>query len=464
LLRAAWFDLGGEERRLLLVVHHLIVDGVSWRILLGDLQTLCQQARAKERLRLPYQSTSFGRWAKALAEHSQSEAVKSEMEYWQQVARHAASPLPRDFEATANTMASIAFVQLQLSAEETQALLQQVPRAYYSQIQDVLVTALARGFERWIGSQGLLLELEGHGREELSTVVDVSRTAGWFTTLFPVYVQLPGTGPGEDLKAVKEQLRGVPQHGIGFGMLSYLNREGRSSLKARPEVVFNYLGQFDRVLREGGWQAAPESSGARQNAAQERAYLLEINAHIAAGRLHLSFAYGRNIHREETIQTLAADCLGELQVLIAHCCVAESSFTPSDFPLARLTQRELDRITQGRKLEDVYPLSPMQEGILFHTIEASNSGVYMHQFCVELEGAWDEIGLLRRAWEQVMTRHKVLRTSFVWEGLSRPFQRVEQAPELPWDIQDLRGLSRSEQLEKLKEYLQENRTRSFVLE
>jgi amino acid adenylation domain-containing protein/non-ribosomal peptide synthase protein (TIGR01720 family) len=464
LLRAVWFNLGGEERRLLLVVHHLIVDGVSWRILLGDLQALCQQVRANEPLCLPYQSASFGQWAWALAEHCQSEAMKGEVEYWQQVASHAASPLPRDLDAIANTMASTAFVQLQLSAEETQALLQQVPRTYHTQIQDVLVTALARGFEHWTGSQGLLLELEGHGREELPTVIDVSRTVGWFTTLFPAYVQLPGTGPGEDLKAVKEQLRGIPRHGIGFGMLYYLNRELRSSVKATPEVVFNYLGQFDRVLSEDRWQAAPESAGARHNATQERAYLLEINAHIAGGRLHFSFAYNRNIHREETIQRLAADCLAELQALIAHCCAAESSFTPSDFPLARLTQQELDRISQGRKLEDVYPLSPMQEGILFHTIEASNSGVYMHQFCVELEGAWGEVELLRQAWEQVMKRHEVLRTSFVWEGLSRPLQRVEHAPELPWDVKDCRGLSRGEQLNKLNEYLKENRTRSFVLE
>ena len=120
------------------MIHHLIVDGVSWRILLGDLQTLCQQIRAKEQLRLPYQSAPFGQWAKALAEHSQSEAMKGEMEYWQEVAKHVAPPLPRDLGGTTNTVASVAFVPLQLSAEETQALLQQVPRAYHTQIQDVL--------------------------------------------------------------------------------------------------------------------------------------------------------------------------------------------------------------------------------------------------------------------------------------------------------------------------------------
>ncbi|HEY6350740.1 MAG TPA: amino acid adenylation domain-containing protein, partial [Candidatus Angelobacter sp.] len=463
LLRAGWFELGRNERRLLLVVHHLAIDGVSWRILLGDLQALCSQASANQPLRLAYQSASFGQWAQALQEDSQSEAMKGEIEYWLQVIAHPALPVRRDLDAGADSMGSIAFVELRLSAEETQALLQQVPRVYHTQIQDVLVTALARGFEHWSGSKGLLLELEGHGREQLSTTVDVSRTVGWFTTIFPVYLQLTGGGPGEDLKAVKEQLRAIPRHGIGYGILRYLTAEGRSSLKMQSEVVFNYLGQFDQLLSDGGWNSAPESPGAMQNATQKRSHLLEINGAITGGHLQLAFAYSRNIHHEETIRTLAAACLGELQALIAHCCSAEGSFTPSDFPLVRITQKELDRISQGRKLEDLYPLSPMQEGMLFHTIEALGSGIYMSQLCLELEGAWDQVVFLRAAWEQVMKRHGVLRTSFVWEGFTRPLQRVEQAPELPWDNQDWRGLSTGEQRGKLEQYLPEIRTRGFDL-
>ena len=466
--RAGWIDLGSGERRLLLVVHHLVVDGVSWRILLEDLQTLCRQVKEGEPLQLPLRTSSFGQWGEALARYAGSDAMQAEIAYWEGLAVYPVRPLRRDadVEGVENTAGSTAVVHLQLSVEETQALLLEVPRAYRTRIQEVLVTALVRGLERWSGQRGVLLDLEGHGREEaeVSTKLDLSRTVGWFTTLYPVYVQLTGGGLGEDLKQIKEQLRAVPGRGLGFGVLRYLRGEGRNRLQAVPsaEVVFNYLGQFDQVLSEGDWEVAPEPAGAQCSPVERRTHLLEINSQISGGCLHLSWGYSRVVQGEEAIRTLATGCLDELRGLIAHCRTAEGSFTPSDFPLARLTQAELDRIGVGRELGNIYPLSPMQQGILFHTLEAPGAGVYVNQLCAELEGELNG-DAFRRAWGEVVRRHAVLRTSFEWEGVTEPVQVVEQQAEVEWDEQDWRGFGEREQAERLQTYLAADRTRGFDL-
>jgi NRPS condensation-like uncharacterized protein len=193
LLRVALFDLGAHKpRRLLMVIHHLAVDGVSWRILLEDLQTIYQQLSRKEAIKLPPKTTSFKQWAKRLMEYAHSGALQQELGYWLAASRTRAYRLPVDYPEGTNTEASARTVSVSLTAEETKALLQEVPKAYRTQINDVLLTALVQAFSRWTGAQSLLLDLEGHGREEIFEDVDLSRTVGWFTTIFPVLLDLGG--------------------------------------------------------------------------------------------------------------------------------------------------------------------------------------------------------------------------------------------------------------------------------
>src|SRR5688572_7909671 len=216
LLRVVLFDLGvGRGARLLIAIHHLAVDGVSWRILLEDLQTAYGQASRGEAIELPAGTSTFKRWSESLGEYAASAELQLQAEYWLKQGSELSARLPVDYEDGENTVASGRSVEVKLSRAETQALLQEVPKAYHTQIQEVLATALVLAMREWTGADSLLVDVEGHGREEVVGGVDVSRTVGWFTSIYPVRLELAGKEIGRALKSIKEQLRGVPERGIG---------------------------------------------------------------------------------------------------------------------------------------------------------------------------------------------------------------------------------------------------------
>jgi non-ribosomal peptide synthase protein (TIGR01720 family) len=241
---------------------------------------------------------------------------------------------------------------MSLTEEETGQLLRDVPKAYRTQINDVLLTALARAFQRWTGERSLLVDLESHGREALSEGVDVSRTVGWFTSAYPVCLELPSAnGLGGSLKSVKEQLRRVPRSGAGYGMLRYLagGETGRELSSAPPpEISFNYLGQFDQSFaRATAFSMANESHGQEHSPRGRRRNLLEFNGNVSGGQLHFTCVYGRSIHRRATIERLLREFAEELRALIDHCVAPDAGgFTPSDFPLAQLDEAKLGKLAR----------------------------------------------------------------------------------------------------------------------
>ncbi len=470
LLRVVYFDLGaGRAGRLLLACHHLVVDGVSWRILLADLQEAYRALAAGEAVQLPAKSSSFQQWSQALTEYASGEEVAAQAEYWLRAEREQVRGIPRDYDGE-NLVNSTAVVVESLSREETEALLQEVPGIYHTQINEVLLSGLALALGQWSESGVVLVDVEGHGREPISERVDVSRTVGWFTTIYPVLLEVTdGEGLGEVVKQVKEQVRSIPGQGLGYGVLRYLaSEEVGKGLQELPqaEVSFNYLGQIDRVLNEETlFGAASESSGSYRSETGSRRYLLEINAMTVGGRLQVSWSYSAQVHQRETVAALAAAYVQSLREIIAHCASAEAGgYTPSDFPLAQLSAGELAAVVgeQRRGIEDVYPLSPMQEGLLFHSLYAPQGGLYVEQVQNLFTGALD-VEALRAAWERVQERHAILRSSFRWEGLRRPLQVVQQQAASPWEAQDWRGLSDAEQTEKLEAFLSADRDRGFEL-
>jgi amino acid adenylation domain-containing protein/non-ribosomal peptide synthase protein (TIGR01720 family) len=362
LVRVALFELGrNQPSRLLFVINHLVVDGVSWRILLEDLQTGYQQLSRGLTMKLPPKTTSFQNWAQRLSEYAQSTVLEQELDYWLAQSRFWVAALPMDYPQgkDANTAASASNVVISLSSAETRTLLQDVPQAYNTQINDVLLTALAQVFSQWLGTQYLLIDLEGHGREEILPGVDLSRTVGWFTTIFPVVLELRETDPpGSALKSVKEQLRRIPNRGIGYGLLRYLKGDAAIIEKLRrlpqAEVSFNYLGQFDRALSpDSMFQTAKESSGSEHSRLGSRSHLLEVNALVAGGQLQLDWTYSSNLHQRATIESLAQGFLTALRSLIAHCQSPEAGgYTPSDFPLTQMSQEALDTAFTSIEFEE----------------------------------------------------------------------------------------------------------------
>jgi len=347
-LRAALFRYAaGEAQRLLLVIHHLVVDGVSWRILLEDVQRGYEQAARGEEIELGAKTSSFKQWAEQLNEYAQTAGVKEQLSYWSEAASEGIVSLPRDYRGGANTIASTRSINLKLDQEQTRALLQDVPGVYHTQINHVLLTALGRVLGEWSRTERVVVELEGHGREEIGGGVDVTRTVGWFTSLYPVVLEVqPEAGIGETLKRVKEQLRSVPEKGIGYGLLRYLDQDGAQLSQLKPEVSFNYLGQFGQAAAdEQGWRTARESTGEDASGDGERELLLEVNAGIGGGQLELEWSYSTAVHAEDTIRNLAERYIEVLEELLEHCRSAEAGgFTPSDFPEAELDQEELDEL------------------------------------------------------------------------------------------------------------------------
>jgi amino acid adenylation domain-containing protein/non-ribosomal peptide synthase protein (TIGR01720 family) len=352
LVQAVEYDLGtGNGKRLLLVIHHLVVDGVSWRVLLQDLERGYEQLKNGEPLQFGARTTSFRRWAEGTQKYSMQSQVTEELKYWSDDPRKTMKPLPQDYPGEESRGEAQQSITLSLEEEETRELLQDVPRIYRTQINDVLLTALARVIAGWTGNRQVLVNLEGHGREEILAGVDLSQTVGWFTTIFPVLLDLEGEWEaGRALKQIKEQLRQVPGRGFGYGLLRFVHPDEkvRGTLAGLPQaqISFNYLGQFDQVFR-GSQLFAPAREGSGRSVAPENRslHLIDIGGMVVGGRLQISWSYHENLHRRATIDHLAHLYMSTLRDILQHCRGAEAGgYTPSDFPLANINQDDLSQI------------------------------------------------------------------------------------------------------------------------
>ncbi|VVP34366.1 amino acid adenylation domain-containing protein [Pseudomonas fluorescens] len=453
LLRVALIAQADGSQRLLLVIHHLAVDGVSWRVLLEDLQAAYQGEE------LPPKTSAFQAWAEKLDTYARSAIAADELNGWQAQLAGASDSLP-----AANPQASQAGhlrqgVSIGLDREQTRQLLQQAPAIYRTQVNDLLLTALARTLSRWTGHPSALIQLEGHGREELFDDIDLTRTVGWFSSLFPVRLT-PTAELGASIKAIKQQLRDIPGKGLGYGLLRYMgDASAQSALAALPQarVTFNYLGQFDQSFAEDAlFTPAKESSGAAQSADAPLPNWLSVDGQVYGGELKLDWTFSRDCFELREIEALAIDFRAELLELIDHCLSdGAGGVTPADFPLARLSQAQLDGLpVPPAQIEDVYPLSPMQAGLLFHSLYESTSGAYVNQLSVEARGLDAE--RLCRAWQAVLDSHAILRSSFHFpQGFEAPVQLVHRHLQLPLTCLDWRG--RDDQADALAQLIDSER-------
>ena len=472
LLRIVWIRTNDADR-LLLAAHHLVVDGVSLRIILEDLLTCYEMLKSGRDPQLSPKTTSVKAWGERLLKFANDEPT-DDFNYWLELADQSLPVLQRDHDLGPNDVASSGSVTNTLDAETTRSLLQEVPRFYRTQINDVLLTALSRAVQRWSGESSVWIDLEGHGREPLFDDMDLSRTVGWFTTIYPVQLIADSkSDPGTALRAIKEQLRQIPQRGIGYGLLAFLRDEEESSAsegspildalarqklrELKPEIVFNYLGQTDQLLPDG-LSLARDSIGALHGSLQQRAHVFDVNAIVANGKLEISWTFSRNLHQEETIRRLSAMLVEELSLIVDHCVsLDQPCYTPSDFPLIELKQEELDQIVSaGSEVEDIYPISAPQTGILFHSLYAPESTRYYQCVSCVLGGELD-LDVFQRAWQTVIERHAILRTRFVWYGVPEPLQVVDYEARMDCRIEDIRQMSAEEQDEYVRQYGDEDK-------
>ncbi|GAA2973387.1 non-ribosomal peptide synthetase [Actinokineospora diospyrosa] len=426
-LRVVWF----APDRLLIIAHHLVVDGVSWRIIVPDL------ADAVEGKALAPVGTSFREWATALAAQDRA----TELDYWRTALEGIGG---RRIVPTRDTVSTVRSVRVSVSQETTARLLGAVPAAYHAGVEDVLLTALTLALASTRGVPWHVVDREGHGRvEDAVPGADLHRTVGWFTTLHPVRLDLSGVdiadavagGPaaGLALKQVKELLRAVPGDGIGFGLL-------RDSLPAAsPEVLFNYLGRFGSPGSAAGsavaWSGAPEAAalGGDANPELPASHPLTINAVTADGALTATFSWPAALFDQAEVDRLAAAWVSALDAIDRHAATGATGRTPSDFPLVDLGQGEVDALVEAHPgLVDVWRPTPLQQGIAFLSrFDDTGTDVYTVQFACELTGPLDP-ARLRAAGQALLDRHDTLRAAIAHIGSGDPVLVVQPQVDLPW--------------------------------
>ncbi|PWG07513.1 non-ribosomal peptide synthetase, partial [Streptomyces sp. V2] len=457
----AWLPGGGGRPRVLFTAHHLVVDTVSWGILLEDVATAYAQAVAGRPVDLGAKTTSVRQWADRLDSHTAGGGFDAEADYWTAALAGAPTELPVDLPGDGDTVADQDTVLVALSAEDTESLLQRVPAVHRTRVDEVLLTALARVLRDWTGRDRTAIHLESHGRTDLFADVDLTRTVGWFTSLYPVALALPaGDDWREAVTAVKEQLRAVPHRGVGYGALRHPGR-ALTDLP-EPRISFNYHG---RSARPGGLYGAElPVAGADHSGRERRTHLLDVTGGLQDGRLTFAWTYARTRHHRSTVEELARRFTIELTAFVAHCAEpGAGGCGPSDFPLVALTQDEVDHLVgDGRAVEDVHPLTPLQEGMLFHSLsDPSEQGAYLEQFACVLDGDPDTVAA---AWQRAVDRTDALRVSVAWEEVSRPVLIVHREARLPVAIHDWTDCADdTERAARVEQLMEQERLRGLDL-
>ncbi|MCD2124706.1 non-ribosomal peptide synthetase [Rhodococcus rhodochrous] len=497
-LRFVWFDFGSAERRgvLLVVAHHLVMDGVSWRILLPDLGLAWGQIVSGEQPRLEAVGTSLRRWAHGLVDAAAQR--RSELPLWERILE-GPDPLlgERPFDPAVDVTSTVERIEMNLDAAQTDALLTTVPALFRGGVADGLVAALGLALVSWrrdrgIESSSALVKFEGHGREE-SVVpgADLSRTVGWFTSAYPVRVDLTGidvddavaggAAMGAAVKAVKEQLLAIPDKGMGFGLLRYLDPESSARLAAiarPPQISFNYLGRVSSAdvpegLAEIGW--APTDALGRVDAALDAdmpaSAAVDINAIVNDGadgpQLGANIAFPAGLLDREDVDEFVQHWRAALAALVTHAAdPAAGGLTPSDVPLVSVTQADLDRWhVRYPSLADVWPLSPLQSGLLFHALMTGEDDVdvYTMQAVLDLEGEVDP-ERLHRAAQALLDRHANLRTVFVTDADGDSVQLVLDDVQVPWRTVDMSAEVAADGVTATVPFWKDEEARRFVMD
>lgn len=442
--KVALIDMGANlPSRLLLIAHHLVVDGVSWRILLDDFFYLLKRHGSGN---LPEKSQSFKKWANALSDYSKMGLPAKEAAYWKHIDNMPIPLIPVDFsqKPAVGDIVSSDIITAHLDEERTGTLLKTVPVVYRTNVQEVLLTAFVLSLNQWSGNDTAIIDLEGHGRADLFEDVDVSRTIGWFTTAYPAVFNLSvNAGPEEALQSIKEQFRNIPNKGVGYGLLKYLSGEGSGFKMQHPiEVVFNYLGQTGSVITsDNDWKFSDADCGFEQSPYNHRTHLLSVNIIVLKGKLKVGIGYSKNVHKNSTIDKLVKLFVVNLNTVIDHCLQqGVGSFIQADFPMANLNNAGMDTLSLQIKkagyslsqVTDIYCLSPLQQGLLFQSLVDPLSISYREQLSVILNGKLDPI-LFKKAWQHVIDTYDILRTAFFWDGIDTPVQVVLNKVDVPWN-------------------------------
>ena len=475
MMRAVLFTVAQHPPRLLLLAHHLVVDGVSWRILLDDLALLCTTPDAE----LAPVTRSMSAWAAVLAAWAAG-AGQAERDYWLRAADWGeawdAAWAPTDAVPQGEASAT---ATVTLDAETTHRLLTQAGRAYGTTVEELLLAALLAALTEVTGSRRVLVDLEHHGRTAIPGV-DLARSVGWFTARYPVCMRAPGNDvraqddPGRWLVEVKETLRAVPTEGIGYGALRTFapdaaTRERLS--RSTAAIQFNYLGRTDATLSLSGWGLSALDLGEPAEVSVARRHALEVTALVRAGCCELSFGYDPRRLATDHVTALSRAVAGLVDTFVAHTERPDvGMITPSDVPVSGLSRDEIAHVVASvpgaasprARIEDIVACTPVQEGLLYHWLRGTDGDAYHEQWVFTLDGAFDA-SAFQRAWDMVTARHPALRTVFRWRDVPHPVQVILPHGRTDWVIDECRGANHGDLLARATVAMAEDREHRFDL-
>ncbi|MER8073800.1 condensation domain-containing protein, partial [Streptomyces sp. NPDC094034] len=511
LIRFALFERGGDDDQLAVVAHHLVVDEASWRVLLEDLALAYGQLVSGVVVDLGPRSASFQEWASRLRAQVEAGGFDAELEYWSRVGQDVPTGLPGQGTPAPDAPHQGLVTSVELSAESTRKLCHDVTSLYRTGPDGVLLAVLGRVLGRWTGQNRVVVDVERAGREDIFRGVDVSRTVGWFSTVFPLELAsgtfgedgtprregtpredgtprrqgtpredgTPGAAGGADpaawdalIKSAKERLRGVPGHGHGYGALRYLgdpdSAAGDLGSTVRPQVGYSCLRPTEAdvpAARSALYDmTVPGPDGLQHSTLGPQAHALDVAARVVDGRLVVHLVRSAGAFTDGVVEELASRFSEELASLLAHCELpGVGGVTPSDFPLSPLDQAGLDAaVGDGRGVEEVLPLMPLQSGMLFHALAQDGSSAYFEQLMFAVDGVSDADRFVA-SWQRVVNEVQALRIGVVWEGVSEPVQVVHESVALPVEILDWRAASAPEQAVLWTDRLAADRRRGLDL-
>ncbi|MCU0467731.1 MAG: amino acid adenylation domain-containing protein [Arcicella sp.] len=465
LIKVTLFRLPDADR-LLIIVHHLVIDGVSWRILLEDLDSLFQQISNKEPLLLPLKTDSFSKWATELTKYANSEKFLLEKEYWKTIENCQVEALPKSNHQQ-NDFPKLKTVHISLEETQTKNLLQKVHHAFGTEINDILLTTLGLASKKVFGHNNTLLTLEGHGRENILADINISRTIGWFTTTFPVIINSQWSDNfAKQIMENKEMLRQIPNKGIGYGILKYLTDSCHKediNFKSTPQIVFNYLGQFDSDIPKSVFSIAQENAGETHDSDDTPLHQLSVLGAVMNHKLDLSFNYDSAYFSEKTIESLANNYHQILLELIDFCVQKkDKSLTISDLTHKKISSENLEKLSLKYDLQDVYHLTPMQEGMLFNALLDKKSEAYSTQVSYRFLGECDAF-ITECSLNELFIRYEILRTVFDYETTDDLLQIVLKKQRVDFSFYDISDLSEIEKEEYIQTYKLKDRAKGFNL-
>ncbi|MDW3192233.1 MAG: amino acid adenylation domain-containing protein [Cytophagales bacterium] len=453
-----------EGNFLLIVIHHLVVDGVSWRVILDDIDSIYQQLKTDQPIKLPEKTDAFKTWSERLSEYQKTASFGDVKTFWDSLLKATHTPVPRKKQVPERKISKITRKKISLNQRYTEMLRTDVHRAYNTEISDMLLASFAAAAYECFDIQQLRLDLEGHGREEILENLDLSRTVGWFTSIYPIILNYQAEkGISENLIGVKETMRAIPNRGLDYLLVEnqYQNTEGLDLSQSR--ICFNYLGQFDNITYQS-FQLSDAPMGNMRSPNQEQRYDWDIIGLISGGSLELELSYSNMEYGDNVIDEFMEQFRQQLIEIIDHCSGhGQIDLTPSDLSYKGLSRVTLDDLKEKYAMQDAYQLAPMQKTLHAHATIHPDSEDYFEQLSFRWQGDL-EITFVQQVLETLADRHPVLRTVFHDQDVGETLQIVLNQREIDFEYQDIRGEVTQLHVDDLiDQYRKSDRTKLFNL-